>query len=80
MKLSNRVKKLEDRKSNNRSRCIAYAGKINEDAVWAKHLAAHPEDRDQQPYFWDIGEDVLKNGETLVMSDMTHEEYLDYLD
>ncbi len=81
MKLSSRVKKLEDKKSNNRPRCICYAGKINEEAVWAKHLAAHPEDRDQQPYFWDLGDDdVLKDGEAFVMSDMTHEETLDYLD
>jgi phage antirepressor YoqD-like protein len=26
-------------------------GKINEDAEWAKHLAAYPEDRRQQPFF-----------------------------
>ena len=80
MKLTSRVKKLEDKKSNNRPRCICYAGKINEEAVWAKHLAAHPEDQGQQPYFWDVGDDVLKDGESLVMSDMTHEEALDYLD
>jgi hypothetical protein len=80
MKLSSRVKKLEDKKSNNRPRCIAYAGKINKEMVWAKHLAAHPEDQGQQPYFWDVGDDVLKDGESIVMSDMTHEETLDYLD
>jgi hypothetical protein len=80
MKLSSRVKKLEDKKSNNRPRCICHAGKINEEAVWAKHLAAHPEDQGQQPYFWDVGDGVLKDGESLVMSDMTHEETLDYLD
>ncbi len=80
MKLSSRVKKLEDKKSNNRPRCICYAGEINKDAVWAKHLAAHPEDQGQQPYFWDVGDGVLKNGEAFVMSEMTHEETLDYLD
>jgi len=80
MKLSSRVRRLEGKKGNNRPRCIVYAGKINEDVEWAKHLAAHPEDRGQMPYFWDLGDAVLKNGESIVMPDMTHEEALKYLD
>jgi hypothetical protein len=31
-------------------------------------------------FFWDLGDDVVKNGEAIVMSDMTHEEVLEYLD